>query len=155
MFDPTRFLQNLKATVSGALNTWLLNGGMSFTGSVAATGSIRSSSATSASGYATGAGSVVTQLTNRTTGVQIDTPTGQITLASAAGSATPASFTVTCASCGVNDVPRVVQKSGTDLYNILVTAVAAGSFRITFFTTGGTTTEQPVFSYAIMKGAAA
>ncbi len=50
------------------------------------------------------------------------------------------------------DVIRIHQKSGTDLYQVLVTAVGAGSFNVTFFTTGGTTTEQPVFSFAIQKG---
>jgi hypothetical protein len=46
------------------------------------------------------------------------------------------------------------QKSGTDKYILLVTNVAAGSFQITFATTGGTTTEQPVFNFALIKGAA-
>jgi hypothetical protein len=45
-----------------------------------------------------------------------------------------------------------VQKSGTDLYEIFVTNVAAGSFKMTFFTTGGTSTEQPVFNFAVIKG---
>jgi hypothetical protein len=36
-----------------------------------------------------------------------------------------------------------------------VTAVAAGSFRISFATTGGTTTEQPVISFAVIKAVAA
>jgi hypothetical protein len=49
------------------------------------------------------------------------------------------------------DVVHVAQKSGTDLYQIFVTAVAAGSFQITFATTGGTTTEQPVFNFAVFK----
>lgn len=110
--------------------------------------------ASAAIGYITGTGGAVTQITSRTTGVTLNKPTGAITLVSAAGSATPASFTVTCSSCAATDVPVVVQKSGTDLYELHVTAVSAGSFRITFFTTGGTTTEQPVFNYAIMKGAA-
>jgi len=45
-----------------------------------------------------------------------------------------------------------VQKSGADLYELFVTNVAAGSFKITFFTTGGTTTEQPVFHFNVFKG---
>jgi hypothetical protein len=36
-----------------------------------------------------------------------------------------------------------------------VTAVASGSFRISFATTGGTTTEQPVFNFAVIKAVAA
>jgi hypothetical protein len=120
--------------------------------SLAVTGLLKSSSPTAGVGYATGAGGAVTQVTSRTTGVTLDTITGAITLFSAAGSATPASFTVTNAAVAATDVVIVNQKSGTDLYEIFVTAVAAGSFRITFFTTGGTTTEQPVFSFAVIKG---
>lgn len=106
-------------------------------------------------GYITGAGGAVTQLTGRTTGVQLDKICGAITLFSAAGSATPATFTVTNSAVAATDTIVVSQKSGTDLYNILVTAVAAGSFNITFFTTGGTTVEQPVFNFAVIKAVAA
>jgi hypothetical protein len=125
------------------------------TGSVAATTSILSSGATSGVGYATGAGGAVTQLTSRVTGVTLNKTTGAITLVSAAGSATYQSFTVTNSAAAATDVIIVNQKSGTDKYIIMVTAVAAGSFQITFATTGGTTTEQPVFNFAVIKGVAA
>lgn len=105
-------------------------------------------------GYSVGGGGAVTQATSRTTGVTLNTLAGAITLVSAAGSTTPASLTVTNSQVGANDVPMVVQKSGTDAYSISVTAVAAGSFVITFNTKSGTTTEQPVFSFVILKGAA-
>jgi hypothetical protein len=49
------------------------------------------------------------------------------------------------------DTVIVNQKSGTDLYMIHVTNVSGGSFKITFATTGGTTTEQPIFNFAIIK----
>jgi hypothetical protein len=114
----------------------------------------RWTSATQAMGYAAGAGAAVTQATNRTTGVTINAPAGAITLVSAAGSATAASFTVTNSTVGANDTILLNQKSGTDKYEIFVTAVAAGSFVITSFTTGGTTTEQPVFNFVVIKGAA-
>lgn len=104
-------------------------------------------------GYGTGGGGTVTQITSRTTGVTLNTFSGQITLVSAAGSATPASFTVTNSKVAATDTIVVVQKSGTDLLELHVTAVAAGSFRVTFFTTGGTTTEQPVISFAIVRAA--
>jgi hypothetical protein len=104
-------------------------------------------------GYAAGSGGSVTQLTSRTTGVTLNKATGSITLFSAAGSTTPTSFTVTNSTVGINDTIIVNQRSGTDLYQAFVTAVAAGSFRITFFTTGGTTTEQPVFNFTVVKGA--
>lgn len=119
---------------------WALTGGMSATGRI---------------GYATGAGGTVTQITSRTTGVTLNTATGAITLVSAAGSATPASFTVTNSTVAATDTIIVNQKSGTDLYIMSVTNVAAGSFRITFYTTGGTTTEQPVFNFTLIKGVAA
>ena len=123
--------------------------------SLAATGLIKSSSSSAGIGYATGAGSTITQATSRTTGVTINAVSGAITLVSAAGSATPATFTVTNSAVAATDVVIVSQKSGTDLYHLLVTAVAAGSFNITFFTTGGTTTEQPVINFAVIKAVAA
>ena len=125
------------------------------TGSVAATTTILSSGATSGIGYATGAGGAVTQGTSRTTGVTLDKITGAITLVSAAGSASYQSFTVTNSTVAATDTIIVNQKSGTDKYIILVTNVSAGSFQITFATTGGTTTEQPVFNFAVIKAVAA
>ena len=106
-------------------------------------------------GYGTSAGGTVTQATSRTTGVTLSKPTGSITLVSAAGSATAASFTVTNTLVAATDTIIICQKSGTDLYEIHITAVAAGSFRVTFKTTGGTTTEQPVFNFAVIKGVTA
>jgi len=121
---------------------------------VSSSAGVTSSSATAGVGYATGAGAAVTQASSRTTGVTINAPTGAITLVSAAGSATPATFTVTNSAVAATDVVYVCQKSGTDKYETFVTAVAAGSFAITSFTTGGTTTEQPVFNFVVVKGVA-
>ena len=122
--------------------------------SLTATGVI-ASTGTAGVGYATGAGGTVTQGTNRTTGVTLNKTTGAITLFSAAGSATAATFTVTNSTVAATDVIILNQKSGTDLYDLMVTAVAAGSFNITFRTTGGTTTETPVFNFAVIKAVAA
>jgi hypothetical protein len=102
-------------------------------------------------GYATGAGGAVTQLSSRTTGVTVNAYSGAITLVSAAGTTSWQSFTVTNNRVAATDTIVVNQKSGTDLYRINVTAVSAGSFRITFATTAGTTTEQPVFNFAVIK----
>jgi hypothetical protein len=107
---------------------------------------------TGASGYGPSTGGAVTQATSRTTGVTLDKPTGAITLVSAAGTTSWQSFTVTNSAVVATDTVIVSQKSGTDLYQIFVTNVAAGSFQITFATTGGTTTEQPVFNFALIKG---
>lgn len=103
-------------------------------------------------GYGTGSGGSVTQGTSRTTGVPLNKTNGSITLVSAAGSTTWQSFTLTNSTIAATDVVIVNQKSGTDKYIIHVTAVAAGSCQITFATTGGTTTEQPVFNFAVIKG---
>lgn len=107
---------------------------------------------TSGVGYGTGSGGSVTQTTSRSTGVTLNTPTGAITLVSAAGSATFQSFVVASSSVAVTDVVHVCQKSGTDLYQIFVTNVGSGTFQITYATTGGTTTEQPVFNFVVIKG---
>ena len=104
-------------------------------------------------GYAVGAGAAVTQLTSRTTGVTINAPCGSITLFSAAGSTTFQTFTVTNSAVAINDVVRVSQRSGTDRYAIWVTATAAGSFNLSFATLSGTTTEAPVFNFAVIKAA--
>jgi hypothetical protein len=122
--------------------------------SLAATAAI-TSSGTAGVGYATGAGGTVTQGTSRTTGVTLNKTAGAITLFSAAGSATAATFTVTNSTVAATDVIILNQKSGTDLYDLMVTAVAAGSFNITFRTTGGTTTETPVFNFAVIKAVSA
>lgn len=114
--------------------------------------SIKSAHATAGIGYATGAGGTVTQATSRTTGVTVNTATGAITLVSAAGSTTPFSFTVTNSAVAATDIIVVNQKSGTDLYDMDVTAVGAGSFQLTLNTKSGTTTEQPVFNFAVIKG---
>jgi len=106
-------------------------------------------------GYNVGDGGAVTQGTSRTTGVTLNKPCGSITLFSAAGSTTFASFTVTNSTVVATDTVIVSQKSGTDLYEIHVTAVGAGSFRISYRTTGGTTSEQPVFNFSVIKAVAA
>lgn len=115
----------------------------------------RSSSPTVGSGYSTGAGGTVTQITSRTTGVEINKVCGQITLVSAAGSTSWQSFTVTNSAVATTDTIVVNQDAGTDKYMIHVTAVGAGSFEITYATTGGTTTEQPVFNFSVIKAVAA
>lgn len=114
-----------------------------------------SASPTAPVGYGAGAGGAVTQLTSRTTGVTLNTPTGAITLFSAAGSATPFSFTLTNSQIGTGDTVTISQKSGTDKYTTqVVTAVGAGSCQITLANASGTTTEQPVFNFTVVKGSA-
>lgn len=124
--------------------------------SLAVSGALTSSSASAGIGYATGAGGTVEQATSRTTGVTLNKTCGNIVLVSAAGSATPFSFTVTNSAVADGDVVIINQNSGTDKYTTQeVTNVAAGSFQVTLANASGTTTEQPVFNFVVIKGVAA
>jgi hypothetical protein len=124
-------------------------------GNVLIPGTIRTFSPSAGIGYSTGAGSTVTQTVGRTQGVQIDRVTGQITLVSAAGTSAYTTFIVTNSTVQSGDVILLSQKSGTDKYNAFVTAVTNGTFNITFNDVSGTTTEQPVFNFAVIKAVAA
>jgi hypothetical protein len=106
-------------------------------------------------GYATGSGGAVTQLISRTTGVTLNKPTGAITMFSAAGSAVAATFIVTNSTVAATDTIIINQSTGTNLYVLLITAVAAGSFNVTFYTTGGVATDAPVLNFAIIKAVVA
>jgi len=101
-------------------------------------------------GYGAG-GSAVTQTTSRTTGVTIDACSGKITLVSAAGSTAYTTFTVTNSQVNADTTVIVNQRSGTNKYKTHVTAVAAGSFNISFATTTGTATDSPVFNFALIQ----
>ncbi len=109
-------------------------------------------SQTESIGYTSGG--AVEQTSGRTTGVTLNALSGSITLVSAAGSTTAASFTVTNSYVADTDVVVICQKSGTDKYDIGVD-VGNGSFIVTSRTFAGTTTEQPVFNFAVIKAAAA
>jgi len=141
-------------STTGAVTTTSTIGPATSVTSLTATGAI-TSTGTGGIGYATGAGGAVTQGTSRTTGVTLNKRCGAITMFTAAGSATAASFTVTNSTIGANDVIILNQASGTNLYVLLVTAVAAGSFTVTFYTTGGTASDAPVINFAVIDGVAA
>jgi uncharacterized protein with PQ loop repeat len=138
---------------TGALN--ILTGSGAGTVALSIDSSQNVTAVAGAIGYGTGAGGSVTQLTSRTTGVTLNKPTGAITMFTAAGSATAATFTVTNSYVAATDTISVNQKSGTNLYNFIVTAVAAGSFNITFYTTGGTASDAPVINFNVIKGVTA
>lgn len=123
--------------------------------SATVTGAIRTSSATLPIGYNTGAGFAVTQLTNKQTTVVSDTPAGVITMNNESlVNDTETTFQVTCASCAAVDVPQVAIASvGTaGKYLVTVSAVAAGSFKITVSNVGTTAGEAIVLNYVILKG---
>lgn len=117
---------------------------------------IHSTSSTAGIGYATLAGGTVTQITSKSTGVTLNTVTGQITMNNASLAAgTSVGFTVTDSSVAATDVIIVNIRSGgtADAYDISVDTVAAGSFRITIRNrTAGALGEALVLNFAIIKG---
>ena len=145
---------NISACTSTGMVLTTPNIGAATGTSLTATGAIVSTG-TAGVGYATGAGGAVTQLTSRTTGVTLNKRCGTVTMFSAAGSATAATFTVTNSTVGANDLIILNQASGTNLYVLAVTAVAAGSFNVTFLTTGGVATDAPVINFAVIDGVVA
>jgi len=147
----------VKLDVIGAItSTGLITGvGVTSTGAITSTAQITSSSPTAGIGYATGAGGTVVQGTSRTTPVTIDKVCGSITMFTAAGSTTAATFTVNNSTVTIDDTIIVNQRSGTNLYDLLVTAVANGSFNITFRTTGGTASDSPVINFTVIHSVTA
>ena len=101
-------------------------------GNIVAGGNLFASTSTGRVGYltGTGAGTAVTQLTSRTTAVTSNTPCGAITLFTAAGSATPASFTVNCTAISAGDtVQYAVTSGGTNQYHFDTTSTPRRSAR--------------------------
>jgi hypothetical protein len=99
-----------------------------------------------------GAGSTVTQGTSRTTAVSINALSGAITMFTAAGSTTWATFTVNNSKVEINDVVIPSVRSSTNKYRAHVTAVANGSFDISFASTTGTSSDAPVINFVVIKG---
>ena len=131
---------------------------LALTGAATASGILVNSILGLGAGYATGAGGAVTQLSSRTTGVTCSAYSGAITLytaAPSAGVAGAASFTVTNTLVAATDTILVsVKSSTTNIYIAQVTAVGAGSFQVTVFTTGGTTSDAPVVNFSVIKAVA-
>lgn len=110
-------------------------------------------------GFATsaGAGGSVIQLTNKTTGVTLNKPTGQITMAAGSiGNDSRVSFTLTNSTIAATDIVIINIASGAtaDTYGVTVTAVAAGSCRIQVHNLSNAgIDEQLVLNFAVIKGA--
>ena len=122
--------------------------------SVSTTGTI---TAGNSIGYNSG-GATVTQLTNKSTGVTINSISGQITTAnSTITNYGVVEFTVTNSFVGAKDVPFVAIASGATAgtYLISVTKVAAGSFNIMLYNMLNSVTAANilVINFVIFKGA--
>ena len=124
---------------------------------VQVTGSVKSTGVLEADGvgYATGAGSTVTQLTNKSTGVTINAKTGLITMVnSALGSDAIVSFAVTNSAVGATDQVVLQHNSAGTLgkYVLNSSTFAAGSFQIdvTNISTGSLS-EAIVIRFTVIK----
>lgn len=112
--------------------------------------------ATGGVGYGTGAGGTVTQLTSKSTGVTLNTVTGEITLNGAALAAdTSVSFTLTNSAIAAADLVVVTHHSAGTAGAYTVTGqAAAGSATITVRNvTAGSLSEAIVLKFAVIKGA--
>jgi hypothetical protein len=119
-------------------------------------GGVLSQSASAGVGYATGAGGVVTQETNKATAVTLDKTTGQITMNGAAlNAATRVTFQVNNAQVAATDavvVSLVGGEATTGSYSYWVNTITGGSFRITLKNeTGGALSEAVVLKFAVLK----
>ena len=84
-------------------------------------------------GYAAGAYNTVTQTNNKTTGVTINTPSGQIITAnSQLAPSAQAVFVVTCSVVSTKDVVVISPASGGTVgaYNVFIAAIGDGSFTV-------------------------
>lgn len=112
-------------------------------------------------GYAAGqsAGSTVTQITSRATGVTINALTGTITTDTTSLAAeASAVFVVTNSKVAINDVIILNMRSGSVALNtdLVVSAVAAGSFSITVVNNnvaaGIAETGAIIINFAVIRG---
>jgi len=115
--------------------------------------------ATKPFGYGgSGTGGTVTQATSRTTGVTLNKLSGQITLFASTAIAGHGSneFTLTNSYIDATDVVHVCFASGltSAQYGVTVTAVSAGSCKITIsnFNNVATSTDTPVLNFVVIKG---
>ena len=102
-------------------------------------------------------GGTVTQLTSKSTAVELNTNSGQITMDDAAlAAAAEVSFTLTNSQIAATDVVVVNHGSvtTTGAYLVGVSAVASGSCSITVANlTGGALSEPIVLNFVVIKGA--
>ena len=102
-------------------------------------------------------GVTVTQATNKSTGVTLNTESGQITMNNAAlADAAEVSFTVTNSKIAATDVGVACHGSAVTAgaYIVSANAIAAGSFAITVSNvSGGALSEAIVINFVALKGA--
>jgi len=150
--DNVGFVSNIAA---GAANANFYAAGTApnkFNGKVLSLGT----GANSGIGYGTGAGSTVLQTGTRDSGVTINAICGQITLVNVLSVVGYNNIIVTNSTVAATDVVIVNFGSGatSNRYNLCVTQVSAGSFRIQIQNIQAIT-EQPIINFAVIKGVTA
>ena len=131
------------------------NAGLRFAGGTTTTlGNLYIIGGSAKLGYDTGAGGTVTQLTNKSTGVTLNKPTGQITMNAAALAAdTTVSFTLTNSVIAAGDI-LVLQNQATGTLGAYTIngRTAAGSATISVRNvTAGSLSEAMVISFAVIR----
>ena len=107
-------------------------------------------------GYGAGAGGIVTQATNKSTGVTLNRYSGAITMNGAAlNDATTVGFVVTnsCVEAGDAVILNIKSDATVNSYIATVGAVSAGSFRVEVRNiSGGGLSEAIVLTFVVVKG---
>jgi hypothetical protein len=141
------FLGFLRNVMTGGVPSFTLDAGLT----------VRSP--TSGIGYSTGAGGVITQQTDKSTGVLLNKPCGVITMNNAALNAgVEVSFVLTNSLIGASDVVAVCQGAGgtAGAYLFAVAILAAGACTITVSNaSAGNLSEAVTINFVVLKGAAA
>jgi len=111
-------------------------------------------------GYNTGTGGTVTQATSKTTGVTLNTVSGQITMNGAQlNRNTGISFTLTNSTIAATDVivANIASGATANAYSLTVDAVAFGScrFHLHNLLSGSDLSEAVVINFIVIKGVAA
>jgi len=117
-----------------------------------------STGATAGIGYGTGAGGTVTQATSKSTGVTLNTVTGEITMnAAALAAATVVSFTLTSSAIAAGDQVIIQHVSGGTVGAYTVCALAAGGSATVSVrnNTAGSLSEALVLKYSVFKSVTA
>ena len=141
----------LSANVTATVTTFPGNVSVSGTGGVFLTDS-------GTMGYGTGAGGTVSQTGNKSTGVTLNKPSGEITMqATALGASTSVSFTLTNSTIGARDVMIVNLVGGgtAGAYTYGVNCSAGSAVITVRNVTAGSLSEALVLRYVVIKGSIA
>lgn len=148
-------LYDLNRPLSTFTNTVTMLSDLSVTGNVVSGNSIKSTYSKGGVGYATGAGSTVTQTVNKAEPVSLNFICGRITTTSATLNAgAEVSFTFNNEEIDATDVVIVNIASGATAgaYNVQVDAVATNSCRISISNLSSSNlSEALVLNYAVIK----